>query len=270
MLAPHYDYAQHLLTTKANRRLNISAMDELNTTRLKHLRELLSRFRNQREFADSCGLVAPHVSQMVNGKRKVGELVARRIERMLGLPVESMDADYPLSGDTSPRSSKVEQAQPFSFVTKSKPAYEDFKVRIESEESIVQELVEELIYVGIDFHNIRPMVSRMTEHGRDSFDFEVMIRPDLFLLGDVVMVSESRRKFEGQIVSQMMSQATRATLSGNKYICVTFGDQNSLPRLSSAIAEMQKLSMIAGHIHVNDVHDERDQIYKSVCAAMNN
>jgi hypothetical protein len=215
---------------------------------------------------------------MVNGKRKVGELVARRIERMLGLPAECLDVDYPLPSELSPKVGRsASSSQSFSVVSASppppnlsRPAFaEEIRVRMDGEAAIVEELVEELIYVGVSFNHIRPRVSRMTAHGSDNFDFEVMIRPDLYLLGDVYMVRDNR-KFEQQAISQIMAQAIRAKLSKNKYFCVTFGDPLAQPRLRTAIDEMLGFSFIDGHIHIQDVHSERDEIYKSVIHAMNN
>ena len=69
--------------------------------RRKNLRRLLADYRSQRQFCDGVGLVQGHVSQMVNGTREMGEEVARRIERALGLAPGWMDAD-PEGGEAPP------------------------------------------------------------------------------------------------------------------------------------------------------------------------
>lgn len=59
--------------------------------RRDNLQRLLTGYRFQRQFAEATGLAAAHVSQMVNGTRDMGEDVARRIEKALGLPANWMD-----------------------------------------------------------------------------------------------------------------------------------------------------------------------------------
>lgn len=67
---------------------------EVHTKRHTRLLELLRRFPSQREFADAAELAVAHVSQMVTGRREMGERVARRIEEQLSLPSGWMDEPH--------------------------------------------------------------------------------------------------------------------------------------------------------------------------------
>jgi transcriptional regulator with XRE-family HTH domain len=62
--------------------------------RRDNLLQLLKGYETQEEFAEKSGLAAPHVSQMVNNKRAMGEVVARRIEEKQRLPDGWMDQDH--------------------------------------------------------------------------------------------------------------------------------------------------------------------------------
>ena len=68
------------------------------TIRKTNLLEQIARFESQREFADVAGLAPAHVSQMVTGKRNMGDAVARRIEASLDLPEGYMDVQHPVDG----------------------------------------------------------------------------------------------------------------------------------------------------------------------------
>lgn len=70
------------------------AMKHVKDVRRENLQRLLTGYRSQRQFAEGAGLAAAYVSQMVNGTREMGEDVARRIERALGLSPGWMDADH--------------------------------------------------------------------------------------------------------------------------------------------------------------------------------
>ena len=72
------------------------AMKQVKDFRRENLQRLLTGYRSQRQFADSADLAAAYVSQMVNGTREMGEDVARRIERALGLSMGWMDTDHEL------------------------------------------------------------------------------------------------------------------------------------------------------------------------------
>lgn len=66
-------------------------MRQVREIRRDNLQRLLAGYRFQRQFAEATGLAAAHVSQMVNGTRDMGEDVARRVEKALGLPANWMD-----------------------------------------------------------------------------------------------------------------------------------------------------------------------------------
>jgi transcriptional regulator with XRE-family HTH domain len=51
------------------------------------------KFANQASFAKAAGLSTAHVSLIVNGKRGIGEAIARRIERNLKLPERYIDGE---------------------------------------------------------------------------------------------------------------------------------------------------------------------------------
>jgi len=53
-------------------------------TRIENMRRLIRECGSQKNFADKAELAPAHVSQMVNGKRDMGEEVARRIEAAFG------------------------------------------------------------------------------------------------------------------------------------------------------------------------------------------
>lgn len=66
-------------------------MKNVREIRRFHLRRLLEGYPTQRQFAEATDLSAAHISQMLNGVREVGDLVARRIESSLGLDPGVMD-----------------------------------------------------------------------------------------------------------------------------------------------------------------------------------
>lgn len=66
-------------------------MKNVREIRRFHLRRLLEGYPTQRQFAEATDLSAAHISQMLNGAREVGDLVARRIESSLGLDPGVMD-----------------------------------------------------------------------------------------------------------------------------------------------------------------------------------
>lgn len=69
-------------------------MLNIRTIRKSNLLAQIARFDSQRAFADRAGLVPTHVSQMVTGRRNMGDEVARRIERKLALPEGYMDIQH--------------------------------------------------------------------------------------------------------------------------------------------------------------------------------
>ena len=73
-------------------------MPNIKTIRKANLLEQIARFESQREFADMAGLAPAHVSQMVTGRRNMGDAVARRIEASLDLPEGYMDVQHPVDG----------------------------------------------------------------------------------------------------------------------------------------------------------------------------
>lgn len=65
---------------------------------IKHIRRrnlvALIGGKTQREFAEETGMSDRHVSQLVNGFRQMGDVIARRIEEKLRLPRGWMDASH--------------------------------------------------------------------------------------------------------------------------------------------------------------------------------
>lgn len=76
----------------------IFKMINIKTIRKANLLEQIARFNSQREFSDLAGLAPAHVSQMVTGKRNMGNRVARRIEASFDLPGGYMDVQHPKEG----------------------------------------------------------------------------------------------------------------------------------------------------------------------------
>ncbi len=74
------------------------AMMNIKTIRKANLLEQIDRFNSQREFSEKVGLTPAHVSQMVTGRRNMGDVVARRIESGLDLPEGYMDVQHPVEG----------------------------------------------------------------------------------------------------------------------------------------------------------------------------
>ncbi|MGH8562739.1 MAG: helix-turn-helix domain-containing protein [Gammaproteobacteria bacterium] len=54
--------------------------------RVQNLRRLISEYGQQRLLADAAGMNPSHLSQILTGRRGLGENLARRIEETLGLP----------------------------------------------------------------------------------------------------------------------------------------------------------------------------------------
>ena len=75
-------------------------MDKIRENRRENLRRLIRNYRFQRQFAVETGVAAPHVSQLLSGVQAMGEDIALRIERALGLPAGFMSLD---PDDDSPR-----------------------------------------------------------------------------------------------------------------------------------------------------------------------
>ncbi|MES9991576.1 MAG: helix-turn-helix transcriptional regulator [Candidatus Thiodiazotropha sp.] len=79
-------------------------MVNIRTIRKANLLHQIARFDSQRAFADKAGLVPAHVSQMVTNRRKMGDEVARRIEKNLDLADGHMDLQHqPSSYEVLPK-----------------------------------------------------------------------------------------------------------------------------------------------------------------------
>jgi transcriptional regulator with XRE-family HTH domain len=70
----------------------------IKTIRKANLLEQIDRFDSQRAFSEQVGLTPAHVSQMVTGRRNMGDVVARRIETGLDLPEGYMDVQHVVEG----------------------------------------------------------------------------------------------------------------------------------------------------------------------------
>ena len=203
---------------------------DINDIRKSKLKELLARFRNQKEFAEATGLVAPHVSQMINGHRNVGEAVARRIEHRLSLPIGFMDDtidQQPVTTliDLSSARSKFGQWQQTQRQDQGgEDVYTRHRVRRETESVLIQEITNWLYEIGYNYSQIREGVTVMTEHGRDNFDVEVMLPDGRRCYVDVFVVGPDLPRYSNQVVSSMMSQACRAQISGADYGVVLISD----------------------------------------------
>jgi len=68
--------------------------------RKRKLSNLIREYGTQKAFAEAAGLDVGHVSQMMTGRRSIGERVARKIEKNLGKPEGWMDSE---NGDGTPQ-----------------------------------------------------------------------------------------------------------------------------------------------------------------------
>lgn len=78
-------------------------MDEVDyVVRVDRLRKLIDAapfHGKQVAFASAVGIVPDYISRCLSGKKKIGELIARRIEVRIGLPRGWMDIPLPRGGD---------------------------------------------------------------------------------------------------------------------------------------------------------------------------
>jgi hypothetical protein len=240
----------------------LSCMDihEIRTSKLK---ELLANYRNQKEFADAAGLVSPHVSQMVNGHRQMGEAVARRIEINLKLPIGFMDGDQfdrGLAGATSGLNMSMKnikaliQNPPSGLRESINLAH---NVKRETEDSIVQEICDNLVAAGIDYGRIRDRVSVMTSHGRDSFDVEITGNQTIYC--DVYTTVEDSKRFTQQIISMLIAQAGRARISDARYLAI-FVAEEPAQQLIGACLDLIKLELLTDYLVIHPTHYNRTAV----------
>lgn len=78
----------------------LNATSTVQENRKSNLRLLYQEYATQRDLAKAIGSKPPQVSQMLRGDRGMGEITARRVERMLGLPKGWMD--YPQDKTDAP------------------------------------------------------------------------------------------------------------------------------------------------------------------------
>ncbi len=52
-------------------------------------KELKARGIKQKDFAETIGMAAPNLSELVNGKRNVTEAIAMKLELALGIPFQN-------------------------------------------------------------------------------------------------------------------------------------------------------------------------------------
>jgi transcriptional regulator with XRE-family HTH domain len=77
-------------------------MSGVRSFRRVNLGNLIARYGGQRAFAERVGLSPAHVSQIMTGRRNVGDQVARRIEQALNRPPGWMDIDHSYAKDNVP------------------------------------------------------------------------------------------------------------------------------------------------------------------------
>lgn len=65
---------------------------ETKDIRLKNLIFLLDKYTSKQAFAEHVDMAPAHVSQIVSGYRSMGNVIARRIEEKVGLPIGYMDS----------------------------------------------------------------------------------------------------------------------------------------------------------------------------------
>lgn len=239
---------------------------DINDTRKSKLRELLTKFRNQKEFAEATGLVAPHVSQMINGHRNVGEAVARRIEHRLKLPVGYMDdavgqqQTKTVIDLSSPDSKFGKWQQSMRLAQGDEDLFARHHVRRETEAALIQEITNWLYEIGYSYDQIRERVTVMTDHGRDTFDVEVTLGGDRKCFIDVFVVGPDMPKYANQVVSTLMAQACRAHISGATYGVVLISD-NKHPSLTAALEQLQRVNMVSYYAEVSsDIEADRAKI----------
>lgn len=141
--------------------------------RFANFKDLAAKFPTQKEFADACGLVPPHVSQMLANKRGIGEGVARRMEKHLGLPYGALD---------------VEGMKPSEWggVAKRPPAnHREYYVETKDREAAIDAEIQDIFVAsGLDCFSATPLT---TKFGRTIFDFVVCGKHKEMLLDRVAL-----------------------------------------------------------------------------------
>ena len=158
---------------------------------------LLKKYQNQREFAEAAGVLQPSVSQVLADKRKLGEALARRIERNLGLP--SVWMDRPHTGDNpvetlislvKPSLTRLIEPTPVRMPTIEERRQRDAEHE-EQEDAVLAELHSTLLSVGVTPDDIEDRARTFTPLGLVKTDFAVHSRDGQTLL-DVVRLPTYR------------------------------------------------------------------------------
>lgn len=79
---------------------------ETKDIRLQNMMILLEKYPSKQSFADHVEMAPAHVSQIVNGFRDMGNMIARRIEEKEGLPLGYMDSIHNGQENHSNKASK--------------------------------------------------------------------------------------------------------------------------------------------------------------------
>ena len=92
VIPPQVPITTPSISRKGNQRHH-SRVDDIATIRLKHFRELLEKHApgNQSEFGRLIGLEPNLVNRILRRKKGIGDKLARKIERQLGVAANWMD-----------------------------------------------------------------------------------------------------------------------------------------------------------------------------------
>lgn len=208
-------------------------------TRHRHLAELASKYENQRLFALACGLVAPHVSQMLNKKRGVGEGVARRIEQKLGLPFGYMDT--PSGSTPAPATAGADRHRQRTLMAVSE----------ETEDALIVDLQARIAALRLDKDKLVPSVRVMGPLGVLMLDATVLGRDIEYGIDFIGAVPNLGHSY---MLERLAGQALRCQSFGRRFaycpIVATPGDIDA--RLIETLVYMQEKGLIFMYAILSD------------------
>jgi hypothetical protein len=173
---------------------------EANTTdlRRKNLKRLLARYDSQKDLAEATGLVPAHISQIISGKRNMGDAAASRIEHRLKLQHGAMDApDFEYAEPPKELVRQDHRAKTFTMTDYSGPS-----VYSENRDAVCDEVLRLLSIRGIGFEDVALDTRINTAFGVKTAP--ILVREKMVI--DLLLYSESyhRSTIEHLLCNAMM------------------------------------------------------------------